>query len=219
MDKAKPKDYLYAALDVKSDADKAAIRKAYKKVAMKSHPDMPQGSPKKFALIKRAHDILTDDERRAKYDATGDDSEVSPDNAFSGAINCVAFALNTILAECAQHGTSPLEKDMIAAMRMKINANVTELEKQLRIHRTVLEIDSKLKDRFRRKNKFDGMGIMGSVLDHRIKSIRAQMASWENGIRDAKSALEMLVDWSFKSDSPDPSEARGGIQFVQMGRW
>jgi curved DNA-binding protein CbpA len=210
---------LYAALGVKRKANKAMIRKAYKKAAMQSHPDMPNGNPQKFALVKRAHDILIDDQRRAKYDATGDESEKSPDNAFSGAMNCVAFALNAVLADCAQQGASPLERDLISAMRTKVNANISELEKQVRVHNGILEFDMKLKDRFRRKKKADGMDVMGAILGHRIAGIRTQISQWENGIKDGKAGLALLEEWSFKADQPDPSEARGGITFMQMGRW
>lgn len=211
---------LYAALGVKRKARKPEIRKAYKKAAMQFHPDMPNGSPQKFALVKRAHDILTDDERRAKYDATGDEPEKSPDNAFSGAMNCVAFALNAVLADCAQQGSSPLECDLISAMKSKIKTNISELEKQIRVHNGILEYDIKIKDRFKRKKKSEGMDVMGAVMGHRIAQLRTQIVSWENGIKGGKAGLELLEDWSFRSDPPDPSEARAGmVQFVTMGRW
>jgi molecular chaperone DnaJ len=64
------KDY-YAVLGVPKDADKAAIRKAYRKLARQFHPDANAGDVKaedKFKEISEAYDVLSDDKRRAEYD-------------------------------------------------------------------------------------------------------------------------------------------------------
>ncbi len=192
---------LYKALGVKKNASKASIRKAYKKAAMKTHPDTG-GSPEKFALVKRAHDILTDDERRQKYDSTGDDSETQPDNAFSQVMNIIAFAFNMVLGECQQQGQSPLERDMIESMRRKINGNISESEKNIRIQKNMLETDMKLRSRFSRKKKSEP-NIFDSIIGHRIKQLNEQIAANELGIKNGKEALEFLKDFNFKSDEPE----------------
>jgi molecular chaperone DnaJ len=64
------KDY-YAALGVAKDADKATIRKAYRKLARTYHPDANAGDAKaeeKFKEISEAYDVLSDDTRRREYD-------------------------------------------------------------------------------------------------------------------------------------------------------
>jgi molecular chaperone DnaJ len=64
------KDY-YAVLGVPKDADKSAIRKAYRKLARQYHPDANAGDVKaeeKFKEISEAYDVLSDDKRRAEYD-------------------------------------------------------------------------------------------------------------------------------------------------------
>src|SRR2546423_10956075 len=64
------KDY-YAVLGVPKDADKAAIRKAYRKLARTYHPDANAGDVKaedKFKEISEAYDVLADDDRRREYD-------------------------------------------------------------------------------------------------------------------------------------------------------
>src|SRR3954471_12178140 len=69
-----PRDYekdYYAVLGVPKDADKAAIRKAYRKLARQYHPDANAGDVKaeeKFKEISEAYDVLSDDKRRAEYD-------------------------------------------------------------------------------------------------------------------------------------------------------
>ena len=65
---------LYATLDVERDADSDAIRKAFRKLARKYHPDVNQNDPKKadrFKEISFANEVLSDPEKRKIYDEFG----------------------------------------------------------------------------------------------------------------------------------------------------
>ncbi|MBK0392010.1 DnaJ C-terminal domain-containing protein [Ramlibacter algicola] len=68
----KYKDY-YAALEVPRDADADAIRKAYRRLARKYHPDVSKESEAeaRFKDIAEAYETLKDPEKRAAYDALG----------------------------------------------------------------------------------------------------------------------------------------------------
>ena len=64
------KDY-YAALGVPKDAEPAAIKKAYRKLARDLHPDKNPGNAQAEATFKEvseAYDVLSDVKRRAEYD-------------------------------------------------------------------------------------------------------------------------------------------------------
>lgn len=61
----------YQVLGVARDADQAAIRKAYRRLAKTYHPDMNPGdtaAEDMFKKVSRAYDILGDAEKRARYD-------------------------------------------------------------------------------------------------------------------------------------------------------
>ena len=65
------KDF-YAILGVPPDADDAAIKKAYRKLARTHHPDRNPGdtaSEQRFKEIGEAHSVLADPEKRREYDA------------------------------------------------------------------------------------------------------------------------------------------------------
>jgi len=62
---------LYDILEVPKDANTVEIKKAYKTLSMKYHPDRETGDEEKFKAIKEAYEVLSDSERKAKYDATG----------------------------------------------------------------------------------------------------------------------------------------------------
>lgn len=62
---------LYEVLGVKRDASEEEIRKAYRRLAKKHHPDLNAGSPEaedRFKQVTAAYDILGDTEKRARYD-------------------------------------------------------------------------------------------------------------------------------------------------------
>ncbi len=65
------KDF-YAALGVPKDADQAAIKKAYRKLARQYHPDQNPGdasAESRFKEIGEAYAVLSDTEQRQQYDA------------------------------------------------------------------------------------------------------------------------------------------------------
>ena len=69
------KDY-YQTLGIPKTASKDEIRKAYKKLARKYHPDVNPGNheaEEKFKAISEAYEVLGNDEKRKKYDQLGAD--------------------------------------------------------------------------------------------------------------------------------------------------
>jgi curved DNA-binding protein len=67
------KDY-YAVLGVDRSADAAAVKRAYRRLARKYHPDVssePQAE-ERFKEVAEAHEVLSDPEKRAAYDRIGE---------------------------------------------------------------------------------------------------------------------------------------------------
>jgi DnaJ-class molecular chaperone len=77
---------LYAQLGVKRDAGEAEIKKAYRKLAKELHPDKNKGNPdasERFSKVTRAYDILTDKDKRARYDRGELDEDGNPRAPFA----------------------------------------------------------------------------------------------------------------------------------------
>ncbi len=67
---------LYEILGVQKDADQAAIRKAFKTLARKYHPDVSQerDAETRFKEINAAYEVLSDEQKRSWYDEFGEES-------------------------------------------------------------------------------------------------------------------------------------------------
>lgn len=68
------KDY-YKILGVNKNASQDEIKKAYRKLAVKYHPDKNKDNKtaeEKFKAVNEAHEVLSDPEKRKKYDQLGD---------------------------------------------------------------------------------------------------------------------------------------------------
>jgi molecular chaperone DnaJ len=69
------KEDFYKLLEVEKTASDAEIKKSYRRMAMKFHPDRnndnPEEAEKKFKQIKEAYEILSDPKKRAAYDQFG----------------------------------------------------------------------------------------------------------------------------------------------------
>jgi DnaJ-class molecular chaperone len=80
-------DY-YEILGVKRDAKPEEIKKAYRRLARKYHPDVNPGdksAEERFKLMSEAHDVLSDPKKRSVYDRCGHNPENLADAAARGA--------------------------------------------------------------------------------------------------------------------------------------
>jgi DnaJ-class molecular chaperone len=68
------KDY-YKTLGVDRTADDKAIKTAYRRLARKHHPDVNRGNAERFKEISEAYTVLSDPEKRKRYDTLGPDWE------------------------------------------------------------------------------------------------------------------------------------------------
>ncbi|HZR67696.1 MAG TPA: molecular chaperone DnaJ [Burkholderiales bacterium] len=86
------RDY-YEVLGVNRDADEETVKKAYRRLAMKYHPDRNPDNPKAeelFKEAKEAYEVLCDGSKRAAYDRYGH-AGVDPQAGMAGAAGAAGF--------------------------------------------------------------------------------------------------------------------------------
>ena len=125
------KDF-YATLGVSADADEAAIKKAYRKLARKLHPDQNAGDAKaeaRFKEVGEAYSVLSDAEQRQQYDqirtmarggarftAGGSGSAGQFEDLFSGMFNGGAAAGSRTRYTTGGAGGQPDLEDLLGGL-------------------------------------------------------------------------------------------------------
>jgi molecular chaperone DnaJ len=86
------RDY-YDILGVSKDASKDEIRKAFRKLARKYHPDVNKSkeAPEKFKEITKAYEVLSDPQKRAQYDQFGEADENQQQGSGFGGFSSQGF--------------------------------------------------------------------------------------------------------------------------------
>ena len=104
---ADSKDY-YDILGVSKNATDDEIKKAYRRLARKYHPDLNKNNPKaaeeKFKEVNEAYHVLSDADKRAQYDQLGHDAFQQASRGGAGAGGFGGFGQGGYAAQRQQRG-------------------------------------------------------------------------------------------------------------------
>ena len=181
---------LYDSLGVPRDASPDAIRAAYRKKAQAHHPDKG-GDVSQFQAIQTAYDVLSDDDRRARYDTTGD-TEQGP-SIEGQARMYVATLLNAVMQGQADVRTT----DILAVMRNQLAIDRSRVEaEKVRLGGFV----SRRQEAMKRVTH----GVLSDMLDAEIKRLEGMVAQCnaQHGVFDA--AEKLLEGQTYRSDPKAP---------------
>ena len=96
------KDY-YAALGIEPSAGEADIKKAYRRLARKYHPDVSKeaGAEEQFKTINEAYEVLKDPQKRAAYDRLRAQGYRSGDEVMGGGVPPQGFQFDDLFSDAA----------------------------------------------------------------------------------------------------------------------
>ena len=183
---------LYQILGVRRAASQGEIQRAYRRKAKTSHPD-GGGSVKAFSEISTAYTVLTDPNRRERYDSTGDIEPLRPNNLDVSAIEVIAQKLGLIIhAEC-----DVTSVDLDALIEQAIREDIAERNAGISSLRRAIERARRIRDRVKRKtNGEDNM--LARVLAWHETTAKSHIKQSEEAV--SSMALEILKDYSFADD-------------------
>jgi molecular chaperone DnaJ len=95
------RDY-YEILGVSRDADEQQLKTAYRRLAHRYHPDKNPGNKAaedRFKEVSEAYAVLSDEEKRARYDRFGHGSAQSPFDGFGGPFAAGGSSINDIFGD------------------------------------------------------------------------------------------------------------------------
>lgn len=193
---------LYDALHITPDADSETIKTAYRKMAAKTHPDTG-GSVESFALVKHAYDILSDDERRKKYDTTGDASENQPNNQMTMVLETVQRFMEQTFTAIDSQNRDPLKCDVIAMMLAAIQEETAKTEKAISDGAAALGNAEKIQIRFTVK---EGENYIVKMMQWKLDSFRKKQEALTTHLELLHKAQEIVSLHSFAKDAEDPIE-------------
>jgi len=173
----------YEVLGVDADATDAAIKKAYKAAAHKAHPDREGGDHEVFVTIAQAYAILSDPEKRKRYDETGKVDD-TPDMVFA----TIAALFKHVIDLKGFCG------DMVDYVQEQVSDGKNTLNDKLidlRRERNRLE---KLTDRVT-VNKGE-QNIFAGVLEHQIQQLGCVIKSTEDQIEMTEEVAKRLGQYA-----------------------
>lgn len=203
---------LYAVLGVPRDANTAAIRKAYRSVSKRAHPD-GGGSPERFRMVRQALEVLRDAARRKAYDETGKIEDKPVDNEQSEIMGLVSALLDAVLQNADQTG-EPWEMIDIVQRMLRIAAeNQIKMEKQRRAMKDGVTRQRKLLKRFVLKAKAAGPveNRMETLMVGRIAFLEGQDRMAVIKLETMRKAVALIDEYKFESEKSSERRAASNI--------
>lgn len=193
MAKNEQKKDLYDILGIKENATQREIKDAYKKRAKETHPDREGGDEEAFKEINEAYEVLSDEERRAVYDQTGD-TEKQDDYQ-----RIIEFLLDSILPTIML-AKDVTKVDVIGAIHQYIDQSYSDaLEDELNQNRKIKRIQQFSK-RLKLKEDADGENVFKSILDDKEAELERGLLYCEREKAFLIKAKEFISNYEYVVD-------------------
>lgn len=182
---------LYHTLGLAKTATEAAIRKAYLKGAKKHHPDQG-GNEADFRAVNLAYRVLSDQERRKKYDESGVFDEASIENERALMLDIIAQNVAAVI----QNVNFDVDRaSFLEAVRANIKQNIQQGEQAILKYSTLLGRFDKVQKRLKPTGADQSFISM-------VASQRAQVEEAKSRDRATmdrfKKALDYLKDYTYE---------------------
>jgi curved DNA-binding protein CbpA len=179
----------YEVLGVAKDATLEQIRRAYRSLSKKRHPDAG-GSPEAMRDLNRAHDILSDPVKRKSFDETG--SADHADTEFQQA----ASHISTLFIS-AIDAPNPLE-----VTRDRIKTDLENFRRRIQAGEAQLVRIEKAADRLTYRG--EGPDILRQALEGKRVEVEQNRKNYEAALLTGSRMLELLSAYEYAAPTEQP---------------
>lgn len=206
----------YVALGVERNATIEEIEKAAKAGAKKAHPDAG-GTVDEFLANRRALQILSDPDKRKRYDETGDADENNVNNVMATALQIVTKTIASLADAYVMNGFDPKydprKMPLVEAMKSAIEEEIDKAEDVLDIGKKTVVFLKDFASRFSRPKKLArhdmDFDFLKRTFADRVKQVETQIPIVERSIAAHKLALDIIGTYEFRDDGPVPFQGMG----------
>jgi curved DNA-binding protein CbpA len=209
----------YATLGVPRDASATEIKAAFRKLASEHHPDRG-GDTDKAAAVNDAYACLSDSERRARYDASGEDRQAGP-TAEEARRAEVQSTLMKAIDESLGHDQVE-SRGLIAVARGRLDGALQQQKKQEAMIADARGLLERLLKRLRRKAAATGDDLVQMIITGKLADLQRALDAAKHAGGILSEARSLLDVYEEDSETPVPkSEAMKHIEagiFSRFGR-
>jgi len=180
---------LYEDLGVPRDATPQELKQAYRRKAMRTHPDRHGGSKEDFSRLRLAYTVLSDPERRQKYDRDG-----TLEHEISGELQTLAQMLIGIA-----EGNNEDQVDLISALRMEVQKGIQGHTKMKESWEAKAKKFHKLAKRVKHKKEGE-RNLFANMLEAHAKQAEENIEIAKKHIKFGQRMLDMLADYESPID-------------------
>lgn len=181
---------LYDELGVPKSADRATIKRAYRKKAQKLHPDRSGGDVNKFHAIQKAYDVLYDDARRAHYDAHGTDG--TQDRQGDLVRRLAALFMQLIEQNDVDHA------NIIILMKQAMLNGKNQTQQEIKVQEQKIAKYERAKKRLTKKG--DGDNLFVQLLDGQISIMRRGLELGKTELTNVDDMVKILEDYQYHTN-------------------
>lgn len=194
---------LYEDLGLPKGASRDQIKKAFRKKAMRAHPDRPGGNAEEFRKIERAYSVLYDPLRRERYDQDGREDAAPEQNQD---LIMLAQLLMAVIENAPVETVNVLSAvaDHVRAKQNEIRQSVKNLRKQAAKFVRAAK---------RLSRKTDGPNILVQMLESRISQAESDAERAESHLETGEHILKLLSEYSYKTD---PQKYQPSAPFMSL---
>ncbi len=178
----------YETLGVARDASPAEIKRAWRRASSAAHPDREGGSQERQQAINRAYEVLSDPDRRADYDATGEDRQKP--SIDQEAHESLVQLLSGMLAA---------EGDLLTHAHAVVDQAREQLLSNVLARKNQVDKLGSRRGKVRRKDN-GADNLVEHLIEARITALEGEIRLLEHGLR-VNAALKQALQ-AYESDPP-----------------